>query len=72
MDVQLRDEAAQDRVRSATEFLDPSKYYDRVFENSTPSPANIAFLLSRCAGTQVRRIDLLCGLISDCMKQLPG
>lgn len=23
--LQLRDEAAQDRVRSATEFLDPSK-----------------------------------------------
>jgi hypothetical protein len=25
-EVQLRDEAAQDRVRTATEFLDPSEY----------------------------------------------
>ena len=25
--VQLRDEAAQDRVRAAIEFLDPSKYH---------------------------------------------
>lgn len=28
MDTQLRDEAAQDRVRAAKEFLDPSKSYD--------------------------------------------
>jgi hypothetical protein len=27
MDTQLRDEAAQDRVRAAKEFLDPSKSY---------------------------------------------
>lgn len=26
MDVQLRDEAAQDRLRAATEFLDPSEF----------------------------------------------
>lgn len=26
MDVQLRDEAAQDRVRAATEFIDPGKF----------------------------------------------
>lgn len=25
--VQLRDEAAQDRIRAAVEFLDPSKYF---------------------------------------------
>lgn len=26
--IQLRDEAAQDRVRAATEFLDPSKFIE--------------------------------------------
>lgn len=29
---QLRDEAAQDRVRAATEFLDPSKHHNCLFE----------------------------------------
>lgn len=40
MDVQLRDEAAQDRVRAATEFLDPSKYCDDVVQRT---PANVCF-----------------------------
>lgn len=40
MDVQLRDEAAQDRVRAATEFLDPSKCYNRTLKTSDQSPAN--------------------------------
>ena len=34
MDVQLRDEAAQDRLRAATEFLDPSESCDRVAQRT--------------------------------------
>lgn len=56
MDVQLRDEAAQDRVRAATEFLDPGKCCDRCGQQKL---ANMAFFLRRCPGTQVRPFDFL-------------
>jgi hypothetical protein len=42
MDVQLRDEAAQDRVRAATEFLDPSKRCDCCGQQEL---ANMTFFL---------------------------
>lgn len=52
--VQLRDEAAQDRVRAAVEFLDPSKHDHTGLLIAWSLIANLYFFLSRCESAKVR------------------
>lgn len=56
MDIQLRDEAAQDRVRAATEFLDPGKSCDRCDQQDL---INMPFFLQAMHGHAGSSIRLL-------------
>lgn len=52
---QLRDEAAQDRVRAATEFLDPSKHQKYLFG----SHCVLLTTFSLIADTRERRLVVI-------------
>lgn len=51
---QLQDEVAQDRVRAAIEFLDPSKCAHEVFEYFFYLTWWFLFFSRRCPSTEVR------------------
>ena len=54
MDVQLRDEAAQDRVRAATEFLDPGKSCDRCDQQDLTNMTSFLQAMHGHAGSSIQ------------------
>ena len=60
-DIQLRDEAAQDRVRTATEFLDPSEFSQGMV--AVEAFYLITYSFRRCPSTQVRLLTVIIRIV---------